>query len=135
MLLGVVAINFALLVAAPNLQTAVADRAVRTRVAEALKALEPLQRQIEGGWDFARSSLVAPDYEIFGWTKGTEFLGAVNVSLANGRVRLALGPLIPELTGRSILLAPTLDRDERVHWICVPVDIPTRYLPHACREG
>ena len=39
--LGVVAINFALLVAAPNLQTAVADRAVRTRVAEALKALEP----------------------------------------------------------------------------------------------
>jgi hypothetical protein len=57
------------------------------------------------------------------------------VSLDNGRVRVALGPLIPELTGRSILLAPARDRDERIRWICVPVDIPTRYLPHECRAG
>lgn len=134
-LLGSVAIMSSLLVIAPYLQTAVADRVVRTRVAEALSALHPLQRQVEGGWDFAKSSLVAPNYEIVGRQFGSDFLAAVNVSLENGRVRLALGPLIPELSGRSILLAPALDRDERVRWICVPVDIPARYLPHECKQG
>ncbi len=134
-LLGSVAIMSSLLVVAPYLQTAVADRVVRTRVAEALSALHPLQRQVEGGWDFAKSSLIAPNYEIVGRHLGSDFLAAVNVSLESGRVRLALGPLIPELSGRSILLAPALDRDERVRWICVPVDIPARYLPHECKQG
>jgi hypothetical protein len=134
-LLGGVAIMSSLLVVAPYLQTAVADRVVRTRVAEALSALRPLQRQIEGGWDFAKSSLAAPNYQIVGRQFGSDFLASVNVSLESGRVRVALGPLIPELSGRSILLAPARDRDERIHWICVPVDIPARYLPHECKEG
>jgi hypothetical protein len=134
-LLGSVAIMSSLLVVAPYLQTAVADRVVRTRVAEALSALQPLQRQIEGGWDLAKSSLIAPNYEIMGRHLGSDFLAAVNVRLDSGRVRLALGPLIPELSGRSILLAPARDRDERIRWICVPVDIPARYLPHECKQG
>jgi len=134
LLLGSVAIMSSLLIVAPQLQTAVADRVVRTRVAEAIATLAPLQRQIENGWDIARSSVIAPNYEIMG-RLGSDFLAAVNVSLDNGRVRVALGPLIPELTGRSILLAPARDRDERIRWICVPVDIPTRYLPHECRAG
>jgi hypothetical protein len=134
LLLGIVAIMSSVMVVAPVLQTAVADRVVRTRVAEALAALRPLQHQIEGGWDVAKLSLIAPNYAHIGQL-GTDFLAAVNVSLESGRVRVALGPLIPQLTGRSILLAPALDRDERVRWICVPIDIPARYLPHECREG
>ena len=133
-LLGGVATTISLFVAAPNLQTAVADRVVRTHVAEALAALQPLQRQIEDGWNLVTSPLIAPNYEIQ-WQRGADFLGAVSVSPENGRVRVALGPSIPELTGRWILLAPALDRDERVRWICVPVNIPARYLPHACRQG
>ena len=133
-LLGGTATMIALFVAAPNLQTAVADRVVRAHVAEALAALQPLQRQIEDGWGSVTSSLIAPNYEIE-WQRGADFLAAVSVSPENGRVRVALGPSIPELTGRWILLAPTLDRDERVRWICVPVDIPARYLPQACRQG
>jgi hypothetical protein len=135
LLLGGVAIMSSLFVAAPNLQTAVADRVVRTRVAEALAALQPLQRQVEDGWGLAKSTLISPNDEFVGWQFGADFLGAVNVSLESGRLRLALGSTIPELTGRSILLAPALDRDERVHWICVPVGIPARYLPQACRQG
>jgi len=134
-LLGAVALLSSLFVAAPNLQTAVADRIVRTRVAEALAALQPLQRQIEQRWGLARSALNAPANEVGGRPPGADFLGAVSVSLDNGRVRIALGPSIPELSGRSILLAPAMGRDKRVHWICVPVDIPTRYLPEECREG
>lgn len=133
-LLGGVATMIALLVAAPNLKTAVADRVVRNHVAEALAALQPLQRQVEAGWDRVTSSRILPNDE-FDWQQGADLLGTVSVSPENGRVRVALGPLIPELKGRWILLAPTLDRDERVRWICVPVDIPARYLPQPCRQG
>ena len=59
----------------------------------------------------------------------------VNVSLVNGRVRLALDSSIPELSGRSILLAPAIDRWLQVRWICIPVDIPERYLPKECRQS
>jgi hypothetical protein len=123
-----------MLVVAPYLQTAVADRSSDS-ASPGLTALQPLQRQVEGGWDLAKSSLIAPNYEIIGRQFGPDFLAAVNVSLDSGRVRVALGPLIPELSGRSILLAPARDRDERIRWICVPVDIPVRFLPHECKEG
>ena len=134
-LLGGAAILFALYVAAPSLQTAYADRVVRTRVAEVLAAIQPLQRQVEEWWGLSISVPVFPDYEVVGSRRGSEFLEGVDVSPANGRVRLALGPLIPELAGRSILLAPALDRQQQLRWICVPVDIPARYLPQACRQG
>ena len=133
--LGGAAILFALYVAAPSLETAYTDRLVRTRVAEVLAAIRPLQRQIEEWWEISDSLPVAPDYEVLGSRRGAEFLAAVNVSPANGRLRLALGPLIPELSGRSILLAPALDLREHLRWICVPVDIPARYLPEKCRQG
>lgn len=133
-LLGGIATIVALFVAAPNLKTAVADRVVRNHVAEALAALQPLQRQVEDGWDRVTSSLIAPNFDSE-WQRGAGLLGTVSVSPENGRVRVALGPFIPELAGRWILLAPALDREERVRWICVPVDIPARYLPQACRQG
>ena len=66
---------------------------------------------------------------------GAESLEKVSVSLTNGRVRLALDSSIPELSGRSILLAPAIDRQRQVRWICIPVDIPARYLPEECRQG
>jgi len=57
------------------------------------------------------------------------------VSLASGRVRLALDSSIPEVSGRTILLAPAIDRRSHVRWICIPVDIPERYLPQECKQG
>ena len=131
---GGAALLIALFVVVPNLQSAYTDQVVRSRIAEGLAAIEPLQRQIEA-WFVSPSPSVAPNLETAEARPGTEFLEAVNVSLTNGRVRLALGPLIPELSGRSILLAPALDRRQQVRWICIPVDIPARYLPHGCRQG
>jgi hypothetical protein len=118
----------------PSLQSAYTDHVVRSRVAEGLAAIQPLQRQIEE-WFVARSPSDVPKFEAAETRPGAEYLEAVNVSLASGRVRLALGPLIPELSGRSILLAPAMDRRQQVRWICIPVDIPARYLPQACRQG
>jgi hypothetical protein len=133
--LGGAAIMFALYVAAPSLQTAYADRLVRTRVAEVLAAIQPLQRQVEAWWGLSISAPVSPAYDVVGAQRGAEFLGDVDVNPANGRVRLALGPLIPELSGRSILMAPALDERQQFRWICIPIDIPMRYLPQECRQG
>jgi len=131
---GGAAILVAFYVVLPSLQSAHTDQVVRSRVAEGLAAIQPLQRQIEE-WFVARSTSDVPNFEAAETRPGAEYLETVNVSLTSGRVRLALGPLIPELSGRSILLAPAMDRRQQVRWICIPVDIPARYLPQECRQG
>jgi len=118
----------------PSLQSAYADQVVRSRIVEMMAAIQPLQRQLEE-WFISRSPTDAPQIDMAEARAGAESLAKVNVSLTNGRVRLALGPSIPELSGRSILLAPAIDRWRQVRWICIPVDIPARYLPEECRQG
>jgi hypothetical protein len=133
-LLGGAGILVALLVATPTLHSAYADRVVRNRVAEVLAAIGPLQQQVADWWGVSTSTAGAPATEAAGAPPRAEFLEAVDVSPANGRVRVTLGPLIPELSGRTILLAPVLDRRQQLRWVCVPVGIPARYLPEACRR-
>ena len=50
-----------------------------------------------------------------------------------GRIKLALGPAVPALDGKTILIAPTRDANDRWKWMCIPVDIPKRWLPKECR--
>jgi hypothetical protein len=117
-----------------RLREAYVDHAVRATVAESLNAVRWLQMEVEEQWwrfgvparppeavrQLARES--APD------------LADVSVSEQNGRVRLGLGRSIPELAGKAILLAPSVDAWQRVHWLCVPIDIPQKYLPKDCRR-
>jgi hypothetical protein len=117
-----------------KLREAYIDHAVRTTIAESLTAVRWLQQEVEEQWwrfgvparppeavrQLARES--APD------------LADVNVSETNGRVRLGLGRSIPELAGKAILLAPSVDAWQRVHWLCIPIDIPQKYLPKECRR-
>ena len=132
-LAGAATILLVLQVLIPSLQATYADQVVRARIAESLAAIQPLQRQLEE-WFVSRSPFDAPDFALTQVRPGVELVDPVNVSLTSGRVRLALGALTPELSGRSILLAPTLDRRQQVRWICVPVDVPARYLPRECRQ-
>jgi len=132
-LAGAATILLALQVVIPSLQATYADQIVRARIAESLAALAPLQRQLEE-WFVSRSPADAPDLALTQTRPGAEALAPVSVSPTSGRVRLALGALVPELAGRLILLAPALDRQRQVHWICVPVDVPARYLPLECRQ-
>ena len=64
---------------------------------------------------------------------GAAPIADIDVNPVTGRVRVAFSALVPELAGRTLLLAPTRDADGHVQWMCVPVDIPTRYLPKECR--
>ena len=121
----------ALGVVVPNFKSAYADQLVKARIAETIAAIRPLQRQLEE-WFISRSPEDAPAAET---PVDAPLLEKVSVSLANGRVRLALDSTIPELSGRSILLAPAIDRGMHVRWICIPVDIPERYLPQECKQG
>ena len=57
----------------------------------------------------------------------------VNVHPATGRIKLALGPGVPALDGKTILIAPTRDINDQWKWLCIPVDIPKRWLPKECR--
>ena len=118
----------------PVFKSAYSDHLVKTRIAESIAAMRPLQRQLEE-WFMSRSPDDAPAFAMAETPVDTSQLDKVNVSLVNGRVRLAIDSSIPELSGRSILLAPAIDRWLQVRWICIPVDIPERYLPNECKQG
>ncbi len=135
LLFGGGALALALGPMAPTMHAAYQEHAVREKVAESLRAIAPLQQQVEREWTrfatvphaFDGASLVALQ-----WTQILD--KDVNVSPITGRVRVGLGRSIPELWGKSILLAPAADWLQRIHWTCIPVDIPQRFLPKECRE-
>jgi hypothetical protein len=124
----------ALGVVVPVFKSAYSDQLVKTRIAESIAAMRPLQRQLEE-WFMSRSPDDAPAIALSEMRVDAPQVDKVTVSLVNGRVRLALDSSIPELSGRSILLAPAIDRWLQVRWICIPVDIPERYLPQECKQG
>jgi hypothetical protein len=124
----------ALGIVVPNFKSAYSEQLVKSRITASIAALQPLQRQLEE-WFMTRSPDDAPAIALAETSVDAPWLTKVNVSLANGRVRLALDSSIPELSGRSILLAPAIDRWMQVRWICIPVDIPERYLPQECKQG
>ena len=57
----------------------------------------------------------------------------VHADPASGRLRVQLSAEVPALAGKTLLVAPTRDAQNRWQWMCVPVDIPERYLPRECR--
>ena len=118
----------------PVLLDAYGEHAVRVKVGKALVGVTPIKEQIEDSWAaFRRWPRPATALEI-PRRAGAVLFDEVVVDPSTGRVKLAVGPSIPELGGKSILLVPTLDYAERVRWFCVPVGIPDRYLPQLCRK-
>ena len=60
---GGATILLALHVVIPSLQSTYADQVVRSRIAESLAAIQPLQRQLEE-WFVSRSPSDAPDFAL-----------------------------------------------------------------------
>ena len=134
LLLGGGAIVLALLFAGPSVRGAWFEHDVRTKIAAGLDALRPLQEQVEENWDRFRAIPRALDYDGMRVRAATAFFDEVRFRPANGRLRLGLGSAIPELWGRTILLAPAIDPAQRIHWLCIPIDIPAQFLPGECRN-
>jgi hypothetical protein len=107
--------------------------AAREAVSSALTSLRVVQEAVESAWD--RTGTLAHARNVGTLLAQNEggYVEDVAVS-SGGRVRVSLGPSVPGVGGKSIVLAPTVDAEARVQWMCVPIDIPARYLPEACRR-
>jgi len=131
-LFGTAALLLVASVAGARLQTAYHQHGVRAKVAQAIAAMKPLQRQVEDDWTRARALPQRPDYGAVRAQHSYPLVQAFELSARNGRVRFDLGPAVPELQGRSILLAPAVDAWQKLRWLCIPVDIPVVYVPRGC---
>ncbi len=118
---------------APRISALYHEQIVRVSIADTLAAIRPLQVAIEDAWR-SGASLSRLLRHAAKETAATP-PGGITVSPENGRVRLELGPQSPELRGKAILLAPAVDPQQQVQWICVPVDVPRKYLPQDCARG
>lgn len=108
---------------------------VRARMVASVAAAAPLKRQVEEQFERTGSIPRRPDYAAVKAERGAAFLDTVELSPTTGRVRLGLGPAMGEASGKALLLAPALDATRRIHWYCIPIDVPARLLPEECRSG
>jgi hypothetical protein len=131
---GGAALALGALAIAPRISTLYHEQIVRVSIAGTLAAIRPLQIAIEDAWRSGISLSRPLGYAAKAAAAGTP-PGGLTVSPVNGRVRLDLGPQSPELRGKAILLAPAVDPQQQVQWICVPVDVPRKYLPQDCARG
>ena len=135
LIFGVGALIVALSPIAPRVFTAYAEHVVRVQIEASLAALSPLKLEVEEQWSyFARMPRPLADAADVA-RRWTQFFDDVTVNPITGRLRVGLGPSIPELWGKTILVAPATDWLQRIHWTCIPVDIPRHYLPKECRDG
>jgi hypothetical protein len=133
--LGSAALAIVANVAVPLLEGLHDQRLVRARVAAGVAAAAPLKRQVEEQWQRTGSLPRRPDYAAVRAERGGAYVDTVELSPTTGRVRIGLGPAAGEAAGKSLLLAPAVDAARRIHWYCIPVDVPARLLPSECRSG
>jgi hypothetical protein len=131
-LFGAATLLFVGSLAGPRLQTAYHEHSMRAKIAQAIAAMKPLQRQVEDDWARTRSIPQRPDYRAVRAHEGYALVQTVDLNARNGRVRVDLGPAVPELQGKSILLAPAVDAWQKLRWLCIPIDIPVSYVPAGC---
>lgn len=132
-LLGIGSIVLALGVVSPGMFRAYAEHDVRTKVAATLASVRNVQDKVVDRYQeagVARGPRTELPLTAEAWAHR---LQALTLNPATGRLRLSLGPAVPELWGKTLVLAPALDVFQRVVWYCVPIDIPSRYLPKECR--
>jgi hypothetical protein len=131
-LFGTAALLMVASLAGGRLQAAYHEQGVRTKVAQAIAAMKPLQQQVEEDWTIAHALPKRPDYRAVRAQQAYPLVQSFELSARSGRVRFDLGPAVPELQGRSILLAPAVDTWQKLRWLCIPIDIPIDYVPRAC---
>jgi hypothetical protein len=135
LLLGFASLAIWLAVALPQLETRLDERLVRGRVAASIAAVAPLQKMVDESRQQGVALPVATGADALApeAVSATE-LAEVSIAPRNGRLRLTFGSEFSPLAGKSLLLAPSLDANQQLSWLCVPIDIPPRLLPPECRR-
>lgn len=117
----------------PPLVTTWQDRAVRTQVTQALGALREIEDDVESRWTTSRLLPQQSAHAGMRAHPSAHLIDTVHADPSSGRLRVKLSDAVPALAGKTLLVAPTRDSRNRWRWMCVPVDIPERYLPPECR--
>jgi hypothetical protein len=131
--LGGGAIVLAATLLGPPIRAEYVAHAARDAVTAALTSMRIVQEAVESAWDRTGTLAHARNVGTLLAQNDGAYVGDVAVT-SSGRVRMSLGPSVPGAAGKSIVLAPTVDEQKRINWMCVPVDIPARFLPEACRR-
>ena len=111
------------------------EHAVRAHVAETIASVKPVQAEVGQAIEQLERPPVQRTEVPLSPAAWAHVLDELSLNPSTGRLRLSLGPAVPELWGKTLLLAPALDVFHRVRWFCIPIDIPERYLPKECRGG
>jgi len=135
LLLGGGSLALAAAVSVPPIADAYAAGKVRAKITRGLAAVETLEREIVENWSVARVVPRQTDHPGVRARAGAEVIDEITVNPRNGRLRVVLSAAVPEVAGKAIVLAPAVDAADRVVWVCVPIDIPNRYLPETCRHA
>jgi hypothetical protein len=134
-LLGLVATGFVYGAVVADLRGAWREHQVRGYVLGSLDAVRPVEAQVEASWSSNARLVPTQTAAVTGRGNAAWAIEDVHVSPGTGRLRVTFNQLLPELAGKSLLLAPTRDARQRVRWVCVPVGIESNYLPESCRRG
>jgi hypothetical protein len=114
----------------PSVLARYTEHVVRLKVSDTLAAVRWLQQRVEDS--LAAGEAPPPVRGMVVAGEGAKLIDALDIHPSSGRVRVGFGDTLPELAGKWILLAPLRDAREHLHWICIPVDIPAKYLPRIC---
>jgi hypothetical protein len=131
-----VLLTFAMICAAvatlgPTLWTRYNEQVVRFKVADTLAAVHWLQEKIDDARYGEAALPTLSDVRVA--ADVAKLISDIDVSPLTGRVWLGFSDALPQLAGKRILLAPLRDEWEQTRWMCIPVDIPAKYLPKACQ--
>ncbi len=132
-----VLMSFAMVCAAiatlgPTLWNRYNEQIVRIKVADTIAAVHWLQKKVEAARYGEAALPTLSDVRVA--ADVAKVISDLEVSPLTGRVRMAFSDALPQLAGKLILLAPLRDEWEHTRWLCIPVDIPAKYLPKDCQE-
>lgn len=132
--LGVVATACVYGAVLADLRGAWHEHQVRGVVLASLDAVRAVEDQVEASWSSNARLVPTQTAAVAARSSAGWAIEDVHVSPGNGRLRVTFNQAVPELAGKSLLLAPTRDARQRVRWVCVPVAIEPIYLPEGCRR-
>lgn len=133
-LLGVGATALVYAAVLADLRGAWREHQVRGVVLGSLEGARAVQEQVEASWSSNARLVPTQTAAVAARTSAAWAIEDVHVSPGNGRLRVTFNQALPELAGKSLLLAPARDSRQRVRWVCVPVGIEPHYLPESCRR-
>jgi prepilin-type N-terminal cleavage/methylation domain-containing protein len=110
------------------------DYTVRSKVSEGLGFASAAKVAVVSA--YSNSGLPGSNAEA-GLTDAGDFESQYVTSVAiekGGTIRVTFNAIIPQLTGKSVVLAAT-ERGGAIDWCCYSSDIEPRYMPASCRDS